>query len=183
MSDYICVIAKNGAKKYYRDGKPIAAKNIPKAELPRIVCTGKKGALVSESVERLEKTAARKKSNLEKQQEKRLEKKEKELEKKLEKKSEELLASPEKKRVTAKLKFASKEKSRSKETEGRVAPKALKGARKEATGCDRPFDYDFLRYFWDVADLDDEVVAEYIREYEKRGKKYPYEDRNEWLAV
>src|SRR5574338_1294461 len=172
MADYTCVIAKNGAKKYYKDGKPIAVKNISKKQLPSIICTGKKEALVGESIQRLEKTAAQRRKKLEKQ-----------LEKKLEKKSQELLSSPERKRGTGKLKFASQDRTKSKDREGKVAPKALKGARKEASGCDLPFDYDFLKYFWKIADLDDEVVADYIKSYEERGKKYPYQDRNEWLDV
>lgn len=52
---YKCTAAKNGALKYYYNGKPIAKAKIPKAILPSIVCPQKARAKVGERVEGIEK--------------------------------------------------------------------------------------------------------------------------------
>lgn len=187
MSDeYRCIVAKNGAKKYYKGKKAVKAADVPKNILAGLVCSGKGKALVEERLGALEKSVAQQKKKLVRETAAKEKKKEEKLVKEVKKEVEEDLGMiPKGVRKTSAIKFASRDRSKSPGVFGRVAKPALKAAAKKEI----PSDYEFLKYFWknvqvrDTEEASTEYLAELITEYEtETGLKYPYEDREDYFA-
>lgn len=185
MSDeYRCVVAKNGAKKYYKGKKAIKAADVPKNILASLICSGKGKALVEERLGALEKTVSAQKKRLERETAAKEKKKiVKEVKKEVE---EDLGIIPAGKQKTSAIRFASKDRSKSPGALGRVAKPALKGGAKQKKEV--PSDYAFLKWFWKNVEVRDteqastEYIAELITQYEaESGDKYPYEDRADYF--
>lgn len=188
--EYRCVIAKNGAKKYYKGKKAVKATDVPKNVLASLVCSGKGKALVEERLGALEKTVSAQKKRLERET---AAKEKKKLVREVKKEVEDDLGIvPTGKQKTSAIRFASKDRSRSPGAAlGRIAKPALKGAAGAAGRAKKdaqPSDYEFLRWFWknvEVRNTEEEsteYLAELITQFEKdTGSKYPYEDRDSYF--